>query len=131
MFNTNTRRIDDRIVSLSQPWIRPIKRGKQNAEIEFGAKVEMSDVNRFLRIEHLSGDAFNESTSLQESVENYRQAYANPSRYYFSNKRKTQVLQRAWQPSQRSETWKTYTCSGTSQTGASSGMARDQRTQRY
>ncbi len=58
MFDTNTRRVDDRIVSLSQPWIRPIKRGKQNAETEFGAKVEMSDVNGFLRIEHLSWDAF-------------------------------------------------------------------------
>ncbi len=77
MFNTNTRRVEDRIVSLSQPWIRPIKRGKQNAETEFGAKVEMSDVNGFLRIEHLSWDAFNESTTLQESVENYYRAYGN------------------------------------------------------
>ena len=77
MFNTNTRRTDNRIVSLSQPWIRPIKRGKQNAETEFGAKVEMSDVNGFLRIEHLSLDAFNESTTLQESVENYRRAYGH------------------------------------------------------
>ena len=77
MFNTNTRRTDNRIVSLSQPWVRPIKRGKQNAETEFGAKVEMSDVNGFLRIEHLSWDAFNESTTLQESVENYRRAYGH------------------------------------------------------
>lgn len=77
MFNTNTRRTDNRIVSLSQPWVRPIKRGKQNAETEFGAKVEMSDVNGFLRIEHMSWDAFNESTTLQESVENYRRAYGH------------------------------------------------------
>ena len=77
MFDTNTRRIDDRIVSLSQPWIRPIKRGKQNAETEFGAKIEMSDVDGFLRIEKISWDAFNESTTLQESVENYRKAYGH------------------------------------------------------
>lgn len=77
MYDTNTRRVEDRIVSLSQPWVRPIKRGKQNAETEFGAKVEMSDVNGFLRIEHLSWDAFNESTTLQESVENYRKAYGH------------------------------------------------------
>ena len=77
MFDTNTRRIDDRIVSLSQSWVRPIKRGKQNAETEFGAKVEMSDVNGFLRIEHLSWNAFNESTTFQESVENYRKAYGH------------------------------------------------------
>ena len=77
MFSTNTHRIDDRIVSLSQSWVRPIVRGKQNAEVEFGAKVEMSDVNGFLRVEDLRWDAFNESTTLQESVENYRKAYGH------------------------------------------------------
>ena len=75
MYETNTNRVDDRIVSLSQPWVRPIKRGKQNAETEFGAKIEMSDIDGFLRVEKLSWDAFNESTTLQESVENYRRAY--------------------------------------------------------
>ena len=35
----------------------------------------MSDTNGFLRIEHLSWDAFNESTTLKESAENYRKAY--------------------------------------------------------
>ena len=77
MFSSKTHRIDDRIVSLSQPWVRPIVRGKQNAEVEFGAKVEMSDVNGFLRVEDLRWDAFNESTTFQESVENYRKAYGH------------------------------------------------------
>ena len=75
MFSTNTHRVDSRIVSLSQPWVRPIVRGKQNADVEFGAKVEMSDVNGFLRVEELRWDAFNESTTFQDSVENYRKAY--------------------------------------------------------
>ena len=66
-----------RIVSLSQPWIRPIKRGKQNADTEFGAKIEMSDVQGYLRVEHLSWNAFNESTTLQQSVENYRDSYGH------------------------------------------------------
>ena len=77
MFSSKTHRIDDRIVSLSQSWVRPIVRGKQNAEVEFGAKVEMSDVNGFLRVEDLRWDAFNESTTLKESVENYRKAYGH------------------------------------------------------
>ena len=77
MFDAHTNRVDDRIVSLSQPWVRPIKRGKQNAETEFGAKVEMSDINGFLRVEHLNWNAFNESTTLQESIENYRKAYGH------------------------------------------------------
>lgn len=73
MFDTNA----NRIVSLSQPWVRPIKRGKQNADTEFGAKVEMSDIDGFLRVEDLRWDAFNESTTLQDSVENYRKAYGH------------------------------------------------------
>ena len=77
MYETNSTRVDNRIVSLSQPWVRPIVRGKQNAPVEFGAKVEMSDINGFLRIEYLSWDAFNECNTLQDSVEAYRRAYGH------------------------------------------------------
>ena len=77
MFQKNTHKVENRIVSISQPWVRPIVRGKQNAEVEFGAKVEMSVVNGFLRIESLRWDAFNECTTLQESVESYRKAYGH------------------------------------------------------
>lgn len=77
MYETGSTRIDDRIVSLSQPWVRPIVRGKQNAPVEFGAKVGMSDIDGFLRIEHLSWDAFNECHTLQDSVEAYRKAYGH------------------------------------------------------
>ena len=77
MYETGSTRIDDRIVSLSQPWVRPIVRGKQNAPVEFGAKVGMSDIDGFLRIEVLSWDAFNECHTLQDSVEAYRRAYGH------------------------------------------------------
>lgn len=77
MYSTNTHRVENRIVSLSQPWVRPIVRGKQNAEVEFGAKVEMSDVNGYLRVEDLRWDAFNESTTFQDSVEKYRKSYGH------------------------------------------------------
>ena len=77
MFESGTHRIDGRIVSLSQPWVRPIVRGKQNAPVEFGAKVEMSVVNGYLRVEDLRWDAFNESTTLQTSVESYRKSYGH------------------------------------------------------
>lgn len=77
MYRNGSRRVADRIVSLSQPWVRPIVRGKQNAEVEFGAKVEMSVVDGYLRIEDLRWDAFNESTTLIESVEAYRRSYGH------------------------------------------------------
>ena len=77
MYESGSTRIDDRIVSLSQPWVRPIVRGKQNAPVEFGAKVGMSDIDGFLRIEVISWDAFNECRTLQDSVEAYRKAYGH------------------------------------------------------
>lgn len=77
MYQTKTHKVSDRIVSLSQSWVRPIVRGKATADVEFGAKVEMSVVDGFLRIEDLRWDAFNESTTLQRSVEAYRKAYGH------------------------------------------------------
>ena len=77
MYESGSTRINDRIISLSQPWVRPIVRGKQNAPVEFGAKVGMSDIDGFLRIEHLSWDAFNECHTLRGSVEAYRKAYGH------------------------------------------------------
>ena len=65
MFSTNTHRANNSIFSLSLPWVRPIVRGKQNADVEFGAKVVMSDVNGCLRVEELRWDAFNESTTFR------------------------------------------------------------------
>jgi IS5 family transposase len=75
MYNHRTHKINDRIVSISQPHVRPIVRGKAAANVEFGAKVAISMVDGYACIEQLSWDAFNEGVTLQESVENYRQKY--------------------------------------------------------
>jgi hypothetical protein len=75
MYTTKTHRVDDRIVSISQPHVRPIVRGKAKAETEFGAKVAISMVDGYAFIDHLSWDAFNESNDLQQAVENYRERY--------------------------------------------------------
>ncbi len=40
MYENESKRIDDRIVSISQPHIRPIMRGKAGKPVEFGAKLE-------------------------------------------------------------------------------------------
>ncbi len=77
MYRTGTHKVPDRIVSVTQDWVRPIVRGKQTADVEFGAKVEMSVVDGFLRIEDLRWDAYNESTTFQHSVESYRKAYGH------------------------------------------------------
>ena len=46
-------------------------RGKTNAPVEFGAKAAISLVDGFAIVEHLSWDAFNETTTLIDSIERY------------------------------------------------------------
>jgi IS5 family transposase len=72
MYKKKTTRIEDRIVSISQPHVRPIVRGKASASTEFGAKVEISVENGFVRSEIISWDAFNEGTTLKDAVERYK-----------------------------------------------------------
>lgn len=73
MYDTKRHTIESRIVSVSQPWVRPIVRGKLTAKTEFGAKLALSLEDGYARIEKLSWDAFNESQTLIESCERYRE----------------------------------------------------------
>ena len=72
MFKEKSHRIEHRIVSIHQPHVRPIVRGKTNANVEFGAKINVSLVNGFAFLEDLSWDAFNEGTRLIKTVEQYK-----------------------------------------------------------
>ena len=72
MYDNNVHSVPDRIVSISQPYIRPIVRGKAKAPTEFGAKLDLSiDDNGMARIEKQSFDAYNESDVLIGAVERY------------------------------------------------------------
>ena len=74
MYDNNTHTVPDRIVSISQPYIRPIVRGKAAAPVEFGAKLDLSiDENGMARLERLSFDAYNESDVLIGAIERYRE----------------------------------------------------------
>ncbi len=68
-------RINDRIVSISQPHIRPIKRGKANASTEFGAKISASLVDGYCFLDRLDWNNFNESGDLINQVESYKKRY--------------------------------------------------------
>lgn len=73
MFERHIHTVEDRIVSISQPYIRPIVRGKAAAPVEFGAKLDLSlDDRGMARIENLSFNAYNESEILIPAAENYR-----------------------------------------------------------
>lgn len=73
MYENNEKRIDDRIVSLTQPHIRPIVRGKSGIPVEFGAKLSASYVDGYIFLDRISWDNFNESGDLINQVEEFRQ----------------------------------------------------------
>lgn len=60
--------VPDRIVSISKNYIRPIVRGKEVKQVEFGAKVNKIQIDGINFIEHIQYRAFNEGTRLQSSV---------------------------------------------------------------
>jgi hypothetical protein len=68
IFETGNNSVPDRIVSISKSYIRPIVRGKETKPVEFGAKVNMIQIDGINFIEHLSFDAFNEGTRLVKSI---------------------------------------------------------------
>ena len=109
MYDNKTHKVKDRIVSISQPYIRPIVRGKAKAPVEFGAKLDMSiDEKGFARLEKLSFDPYNEQDVLITAIENYRkrtghypqrvlvdQIYRNQKNRAYCKSRKIRILGKA------------------------------------
>jgi hypothetical protein len=76
MYRNNSRRCDDRIVSISQPYVRPIIRGKLDKAVEFGAKLSISlSAEGLARVDQLRWNAFNEGGDLIAQVEAFRSRY--------------------------------------------------------
>jgi transposase, IS5 family len=75
MYKDNVHRADHRIVSIHQPHVRPIVRGKTNANVEFGAKIQVCLMNGFSFLSDLSWEAFNEGTRLMTAVEQFRKRF--------------------------------------------------------
>lgn len=75
MFRTGEHRCKDRIVSIFQPHVRPIVRGKASAKVEFGAKIGVSIVEGYNFIDHHSWDAYNEGADLQLQIDKYKERF--------------------------------------------------------
>jgi hypothetical protein len=71
MLRTHSHSVGHRIVSVSQPYLRPIVRGKARAAVEFGAKLDLSVSGGFFHVERVSYEAFNESEDLVNAVRRY------------------------------------------------------------
>lgn len=73
MYDNKTHRVEHRIVSLNQPYLRPIVRGKAKAPVEFGAKYDISvDEKGHARLEKISFEPYNESQVLIDIIERYK-----------------------------------------------------------
>ena len=72
MYANRTHGCADRIVSLHQPYVRPIIHGKATAKTEFGAKLTVSLVDGYAEVTTLSWDAYNESRDLVKAAEAYK-----------------------------------------------------------
>lgn len=75
MFESRSHQVDDRIVSIHEPHVRPVVRGKARAKTEFGAKIHLSMVDGYSFLDTVSWEAFNEGSHLSDYVERYRERF--------------------------------------------------------
>jgi hypothetical protein len=75
MYENRTNIIPHRIVSLFKPYLRPIVRGKENKQVEFGMKVMISQVDGINLIDKLSFDPYNESKYLKSSIIKHKRRF--------------------------------------------------------
>ncbi len=91
MYKTKVHSIPDRIVSISQPYVRPIVRGKAKAMTEFGAKLSASVIDGKVILDRLSWDAYNEGEDIEPAVQRYKERFGyypesvNADKIYWKN----------------------------------------------
>ena len=75
MYDNHSHSIENRIVSIHQPHVRPIVRGKSHAKVEFGAKIHVSLIDGISFLDELSWEAFNEGSHMMDYVERYKKRF--------------------------------------------------------
>ena len=75
MYEHGKHQISDRIVSISQPHVRPIVRGKAGKRTEFGAKISGVVIDGNVYLDNLNWNAYNEQEDLIQAVEKYRNRF--------------------------------------------------------
>lgn len=72
MYKAKTHSTTNRIVSIHQPHVRPMVRGKAGSDVEFGSKIGICVHNGLTYLDHLSWDSYNETGDLKTSALNYK-----------------------------------------------------------
>jgi hypothetical protein len=76
MYDKQEHHCEDRIVSINQPHVRPIVRGKQGKTVEFGSKVLAGITDDgYTLLPRMDWNAYNEGSYLIDSVEHYKKTF--------------------------------------------------------
>lgn len=75
MWKTKARTVKDRVVSLHLPHIRPIVRGKDGKDVEFGPKVLLSWTGGFGFLDALKFNAHNEGALWEKSLDLHKERF--------------------------------------------------------
>ena len=76
MYRTRERQCKQRIVSIHQPHVRPIVRGKRDKSVEFGAKLSVGLTgDGIASVDRIRWEAFYEGKDLMPQVEEYKERY--------------------------------------------------------
>jgi len=81
MYKRKVNRIAHRIVSLHRPYVRPIKRGKQRQDTEFGGKGAVVHVDGFLFLNVFKHEAYDEAELAVDHVAAYKERFGKLSPY--------------------------------------------------
>lgn len=99
MWKSKTHQVKDRIVSLHLPHIRPMVRGKDGRDVEFGPKPLFSWVDGYCFLDAFSFDTYNEANKVGESLKKYKQRFGKLPRVsigdgIFGNRKNRKRLRR-------------------------------------
>ena len=95
MHSVKTHSTANRIVSIHQPHVRPMVRGKAGANVEFGSKIGVCIHNGLTHLDNLSWDSYNETEDLKTSANNYKKrnghfpAKINADQIYITRENRT------------------------------------------
>jgi hypothetical protein len=95
MHSLKTHSTADRIVSIHQPHVRPMVRGKAGANVEFSSKIGVCIHNGLTHLDNLSWDSYNETEDLKTSANNYKKrnghfpAKINADQIYITRENRT------------------------------------------
>ena len=96
MYRSGSKSISDRLVSINQPHVRPIVRGKAAARTEFGMKLSISVVAGMSMLERMSWNAYNEGGDLVRDIERYRERYGHYPESVHADKIYRTLANRMW-----------------------------------